>query len=218
MEGLDKKVQNSGLQYSNVSAIRIRSAMCLSKTSVYYSSTSCAPDYVTVYNYEENFEVLCLNRNTYHLRLYHSSVIAFPRRRSEFVLRLVHVDLRYKKWLRYRLLSGNFGIFTAIISPLSKCAAGGEHKEVTIKLPYISWVLCLQCNCVPWAAEFDPVIHESRNQKWQGWNLLLFHIKIHKVLEIQLVRLVLTSWGLKELYKLMVQNNMQIWTDEVWQE
>jgi len=66
MEGLDIKLQNSGLPYSNVAASRIRSGMCLSKTSVLCSSTSCVPEYVTVDNYEENLEILCLNGNTFH--------------------------------------------------------------------------------------------------------------------------------------------------------
>jgi hypothetical protein len=48
MEGLDIKLQNSDLLYSNVAALRIQSIMCLSKTPVFYSSTSCAPEYVTV--------------------------------------------------------------------------------------------------------------------------------------------------------------------------
>jgi hypothetical protein len=54
------KRQNSGLPYSNVAAMRIRSGTCLSKTSVLGSSTY-VPEYVTADNYEENLENFCLN-------------------------------------------------------------------------------------------------------------------------------------------------------------
>jgi len=73
MEGLDIKLQNSGLPYSNVAALPIRSAMCLSKTSAVCSSTCCVPEYVTVDNYEDNLEILCLNGNTFHRNSCHSS-------------------------------------------------------------------------------------------------------------------------------------------------
>ena len=68
MEGPYIKLQNSGLQYSNAAVLRIRSVMFLSKTPVSTAAILVLQKYVTVHNYEDNLENLCLNGNIFHLR------------------------------------------------------------------------------------------------------------------------------------------------------